>query len=111
MELDRKKLSELLLQLQGEESQRWLAARLAVSPYSLNGWIRGGITPNTENLEKIAEYTGESLDALLARLGCERRTTPADFPTTAEGLIAHLNQYLSRQERLRLLRLLVTQDC
>jgi transcriptional regulator with XRE-family HTH domain len=109
--MNKDKLAHMLKELQGNETQRWLARQMKVSPYSLNGWVNASIEPNLESLQKIADYTGESLDALLNRLGVATNQTTSNFPTNADGLIAYINDHLSRAERLKLLRLIVLQDC
>jgi transcriptional regulator with XRE-family HTH domain len=49
-------------------SQVDLAKRIGVDQGQLNHWLRGRRSPSAENLKRIAERTGVSLEKLVADL-------------------------------------------
>lgn len=61
------KLEEKLVQLRKEKglSQMYVAEALEVSRQAISRWEVGSALPSTENLRKLAELYGVSVDALL----------------------------------------------
>ena len=113
--IDKDKLSHLLVQLQGDESQRVLARGIGVSPYTINGWIRGNIIPNQENLIKIAKFINKPLDHLLSIIGDEDYEVESGNSEinlelmTAEALAKYIKNYVVKKEQKKLLKILMTE--
>ncbi|MEM6403916.1 MAG: helix-turn-helix transcriptional regulator [Cyanobacteria bacterium P01_D01_bin.116] len=52
------RLAELIKELRGATSQRRFSQQLGVSKSSVNFWESGLSFPDTENLEKLANFKG-----------------------------------------------------
>lgn len=99
---DKKRLRQLLLNLQGGNTQRWLADQLGVTPFSLNSWINMIAFPNRESLQIIANYMGISLEQLLEEITGEKRV----LSLTADGIYLSLKQ-MDKEEKIKLIKLLL----
>ena len=81
-------------------SQKTVAASLKVAAPSVSNWESGKTNPTHENLEKLADLYGVSIDYLLGR--DEIKTAPAGEPAEAastpsreqmiEDIIVHLKR-------------------
>ena len=91
-EEERKKLAAILKNLQANLSQRQFAKIFGISSFAMRSWIECEAVPTRENLEKIAEYMGITLDQLLGKL--RDRETAASTPnyTKAEQLLPLVGQ-------------------
>lgn len=69
------RLAELIKELRGDTSQRRFSVQLGVSKSSVNFWESGLSFPDTENLEKLANFKGWTLAELQTYL------TKGDLPT------------------------------
>ena len=48
-------------------SQEWLARQLGVTQGAVSHWITGRMTPTADNLVKMSDVTGLTLDQLMDR--------------------------------------------
>ena len=69
------RLAELIKELRGATSQRRFSQQLGVSKSSVNFWESGLSFPDTENLEKLANFKGWTLAELQTYL------TEGELPT------------------------------
>lgn len=67
-DLAKQRLAELIKDLRGGLTQREFAKRLGVTYSAIQSWENAEVTPNSNNLVKIADYTGLSLQELMSRL-------------------------------------------
>jgi transcriptional regulator with XRE-family HTH domain len=67
-DLIKQKLAEAIARARGELSQAAFAKRLGVSQSTVQSWETGKNSPSLENLEKIAEVTGQLPEEFLAYL-------------------------------------------
>jgi transcriptional regulator with XRE-family HTH domain len=51
---------------ESEKTQAELAKALGVSQPTVSDWLKGKFSPNAKKLKAISEYTGLSVDVLLA---------------------------------------------
>ena len=104
------RLSSLIKQLRGERSQRSFAKTLGVSYAAIRSWEEGESTPGLNSLEKIAQYTNQSLEQLLNYLKNtgEDKSQVSPFPSffLAEELIPEVKK-LSRAEKSKLAQFLI----
>ena len=105
-EEERKKLAAILKNLQANLTQRQFAKIFGISSFAMRSWIECEAVPTRENLEKIAEYMGITLDQLLGKL--RDRETAASTPnyTKAEQLLPLVDQ-LPSAEMFKLTRYLL----
>lgn len=99
----RRRLAEILKNVQGDRSVRQFALDLGVALGTVQNWLQGAGLPSLENLEKIAVAAGISVEELFAELRGEK-TSPA--PRKAEDVLQVAMQ-LDDEERRRLIKLLV----
>ncbi len=69
------RLAELIKELRGATSQRRFSQQLGVSKSSVNFWESGLCFPDTQNLEKLANFKGWTLAELQTYL------TEGELPT------------------------------
>jgi transcriptional regulator with XRE-family HTH domain len=103
-EEEQERFVELLLSIKGDMSERQLAKKMQISPFALNSWLRG-TTPKTENLNKIADYMGISLDVLMSKVR-QKPLKGTPIPDTAVGCY-ELVQHLCDEEKLKLAKKLI----
>ena len=58
------RLTQLIRELRGHQSQRQFAKRLGVSQSAVNLWESGQAWPETENLEKLGALKGWNLEEI-----------------------------------------------
>ena len=102
-EEEKERFIELLLSIKGDMSERQLAKKMQISSFALNSWLKG-VTPKTENLEKIATYMGISLDGLLEKI--RHKSASKYHPETSVGCYELVN-HLSDMEKIKLAKLLL----
>ena len=103
------RLSRLIKQLRGDQSQRAFAKTLGVSYAAVRSWEEAETMPAIKSLQKIATYSRQSVESLLQYLkhGEDFDTeSEADKPKTAEDVLSELN-YLPEKEANRLIEILV----
>ena len=109
MEYDsQQRLSRLIKQLRGDQSQRSFAKTLGVSYAAVRSWEEAETMPAIKSLQKIATYSRQSVESLLQYLkhGEVEDESDIDKPKTAEDLLSELN-YLPEKEANRLIEILV----
>ncbi len=102
-ELRQYNLSKLLLELQGDMSEKQLAELLGVKESSLNRWLNRKYFPRVPSLQKIAKYMAVTVDELLERLE-EEEKTPKEITAFYLG---PLIQSMATQEKMKLLKTLL----
>ncbi|MCC5636371.1 helix-turn-helix domain-containing protein [Nostoc sp. CHAB 5844] len=101
---------EILNRAKGDRSQSELAKLLGVSSSAVQKWLSGNGFPSSDNLEKIAKAAGLSgVDALRNYLKGEEGVAQGDAPLSAEEAFISVRG-LSKEERKRLIKLLVDLD-
>ncbi|MDJ0574208.1 MAG: helix-turn-helix transcriptional regulator [Xenococcaceae cyanobacterium MO_234.B1] len=104
------RLSRLIKQLRGEQSQRAFAKTLGVSYAAVRSWEECETMPGIKSLQKIATYSKQSVENLLNYLkyGDIENQSKLDTqkPKVAEDVLAELN-YLPEKETSRLLEILI----
>ncbi len=104
-EESRKRLAEILQKAKGERTLRQYAKDLEVSLGAVQNWISGKIFPSSEMLEKIAKSAGISLEEFFVQIRGES-VKSFERPQKAEELLS-LAQYLDKEQRIRLIKMLV----
>lgn len=104
--VQRQRLSEILIELRGDRSQRKYAKDLGVSFPALRSWEECESVPGLENLEMIASAKGWSLIQLLGYIRGEEPAAARSIPLRAEDLLREA-EHLEPAEQLRLAQLLI----
>lgn len=108
--LAQERLSRLIKKLRGDRSQRSFAKSLGVSYASIRTWEEGESMPGIASLQKIAEYSNQSIEELLQYLSGEEedKSSKLPFPAvkSADDIIPHLEN-LSKQEIAKLAQFLI----
>jgi transcriptional regulator with XRE-family HTH domain len=78
----RERLANLLKELRGERSQRSFAKLLGVSNQAVQNWEKQRAWPDDENLQRLAELKGWTLEQLKTHLNGE--TTADESVSSAE---------------------------
>ncbi len=105
MDKRERNLSNLLLRLKDNESERKLAQNIGVSQYAINCWLNNKHFPDTKNLKKIADYMDISIDQLLSQLN-EEEAYKLEEIKTAQGIFNSIILNLSLKEKLILIKLI-----
>lgn len=86
------KLEEKLIQLRKEKglSQMYVADAMEVSRQAISRWEVGTALPSTENLRKLAELYGVSVDSLLNE-SVDIGATQKDYQMTVKGTLPKEN--------------------
>lgn len=100
----RLKLSEILKSAQGKRTVRKFASDIGLSHVTLLTWLDCSVFPKQENLEKIAQICGKSLDELLLEIRGDQITDTES--SKAEDLLPLTNK-LSDAEAFKLANLLL----
>lgn len=101
------RLSRLIKQLRGDQSQRAFAKVLGVSYAAVRSWEECETMPGVKSLQKIANYSRQSVESLLKYLKHgEAETETEGKSKVAEDLLSELN-YLPEEETNRLIEILV----
>ena len=105
-EEERQNLAAILKNLQANLTQRQFAKILGISAFAMRSWIECEAVPTRENLEKIADYMGITLDQLLGKLRAQETVASTPNYTKAEQLLP-LVDHLPQAEMLKLARYLL----
>ncbi len=104
------RLSRLVKKLRGDKSQRQFSKILGVSYAAIRSWEEGESMPGLNSLEKIAQYSNQSLEQLLNYLKNtgEDKSQVSSLPSfsLAEELIPAVKK-LSRSEKSKLAQFLI----
>ena len=99
------RLSELVVYLRGERSQRQYAKDLGISYGTIRGWENQECFPSTQYAQILAEASGQTLDELMYYLQSGEEFSK--YPTKkAEDLLPAVHE-LSYEEQVRLVQLVV----
>ncbi|WP_414755604.1 helix-turn-helix domain-containing protein [Anabaena sp. CCY 9910] len=99
----KKRLAEMLVEVQGDRSVRQFAMDLGVALGTVQNWLQGAGFPSARNLEKIATASGTTIEELFAKL---RGQEAIYTPKVAEDVLRIALQ-LNDEQRRRLIKLLV----
>ncbi|WP_040899101.1 hypothetical protein [Xenococcus sp. PCC 7305] len=104
----RKRLANFLERLKGDKTYRAFAQDLGVSFNSLHSWINMVNFPQTQNLQVIALYSGQSVENLLHYLNTGEEEAPAKSSSvkSIEAILSEMNS-LSESELLDLVGILI----
>jgi transcriptional regulator with XRE-family HTH domain len=104
------RLSSLIRKLRGDKSQRQFAKFLGVSYAAVRSWEESESMPGLNSLEKIADYSNQTLEELLQYLKDEGddQSKVLLFPKVylAEDLFGQVKE-LPRKEQSRLAQFLI----
>lgn len=107
-EINKEKLKKLITELRGEGTQKSLAEKLNVAPYTISSWINKVSSPSRENLDMIADYMGISLDILMSKITDNSNIyNNNNIPTTPQGFSTLLDYHLSKEQQLELAKLIL----
>ncbi|WPF87323.1 helix-turn-helix transcriptional regulator [Cyanobacterium aponinum AL20118] len=107
-EINKEKLKKLITELQGEGTQKSLAKKLNVAPYTISSWINKVSSPSREKLDLIADYMGVSLDILMSKITDNSNIySNKNIPTTPQGFSSLLDYHLSKEQQLELAKLIL----
>ena len=98
------RLSQLIIKLRGTRSQRNFAKTLNVSYATIRSWEEGESLPGLPSLQKLADYTDQTIEELLDYLkgGEDKSKVNNSFePVVAEDLLPQIKS-LSAKEKSRL---------
>lgn len=99
----KKRLANLIGDLQGRRSLRVFAQDLGVSLKTVQNWLEGGTLPSTKNLQKIAIAANMNVEELYTYLNGQQIKY---VPKVAEDVL-RLALQLDKEQRRRLIKLLV----
>ena len=103
------RLSNFIKELRGDISQRSFAKMIGVSYASVRAWEECESMPSISSLEKIAEYSNQSIEQLLAFLKDEKASTLGAEKINyrfADQIIPQIEQ-MPRKEKSKLAKFLI----
>lgn len=103
-ETETENFKKILLSIKKNNTQKWLAKELKVSPFAVSSWLNDGTFPTYENLQFIANYLNISFDQLMAKIKGEKLNQ--DFPEKAEMIFEYIKD-IPKKEKIQLIKLLL----
>lgn len=101
----KEKLALFIKKTRGNISQRQFAKKVGVSFYAVNQWEAGASSPSSENMQKLAQACGLTVDEIYKEVGEEIPEKMPEEYKQAEDVF-FLARQLSLVEQAKLIELL-----
>ena len=110
----KKRLGDIVRELRGKLTQKEFATRLEIGQSTLSMWESGKVTPDLENLEKLAEVWGKTPEEFVAYLYGRQLLNGSVFDAVeamSVNELAELQLMISKQMSSKIKQSLKQENC